>query len=288
MPYIDAIKGTIIAFAIFLIAVIIIPGKGPSNDIELILTISSFLFAILAGFFISRLSSRYDGVRQAVAQEDALLLSIYKTSQIVAKPLAKKIGDMIDKYYIVAYDFSLSESNKAYKVNAAYFMKMWELAGTAIRQQKPGAVEMIDQLKSLEVSRNTSSAVSTERMGAGQWVVMFILTGIILFSVFYLKMPELYSQVIAVLLSTALILVMLIMRDLQNMMLGGKHLLEESGQEVLEFIGKKRYYSEYYVKRDISEIPDYVTEYRIGSHKPGETKFKIKTIKREGSKKKKG
>ena len=66
MRYIHASLGAGFFFIIFLILALIIPGKGSSRDVEIVLTISTFLFAILAGFFISRLGSRYDQMRQFV------------------------------------------------------------------------------------------------------------------------------------------------------------------------------------------------------------------------------
>jgi hypothetical protein len=86
--------------------------------------------------------------------------------------------------------------------------------------------------------------------------------------------------VIVVLFSTALVLVLLLIRDLQNLMLGGNSLLEESGQEVFEMIGKTRYYNKYFVNKGISRLPASVKEYRLGMHRPGAEKLEIRTVKR--------
>ena len=72
--------------------------------------------------------------------------------------------------------------------------------------------------------------------------------------------PALYSRVVTVLLSTVLVLVLLMLRDLQNLMHGGQNLLEESGQEVFEIIGKPRYYNKKYVD---SFLLPYVTFLRL-------------------------
>jgi len=45
--YINATKGTLFALIIFVVAIFIIPSAGPSHQVELILTVSTFLFAIL-------------------------------------------------------------------------------------------------------------------------------------------------------------------------------------------------------------------------------------------------
>ncbi len=64
MGYIHAIKGTVIALVVFgVLAWFVGDLQRESEGIEVILTISTFLFAILAGFFISRLNDRYNNIK---------------------------------------------------------------------------------------------------------------------------------------------------------------------------------------------------------------------------------
>ena len=277
MRYIHAIQGAIISVIIFAAAVVFIPGVGPSGEVETTLTVSTFLFAILAGFFISRVNTRYNDIRELVAEEDATILSIYKTAQMIGKGFSDRIRDLIDKYYIIAYDFELK--NYPYKLNEKYLLRMWDELKKS-RKRGVACDKMIESLKTLENNRNRSVTISNEKVGYGHWAILIFLSGIILFSMFYMKTPEFYSQVITVLLSTVLVLVLLIMRDLHNLKLGGQELLAESGQEVLEFIGKKRYYRQEYLDSGIYRLPKEVKEYRIGSHEPGSEKFKIKVVKK--------
>lgn len=278
LKYIDAVKGATFAFIIFIIAVIYLPGVGPSEEVENILTISTFLFAILAGFFISRLSTRFNEIRKLVGEEDALFLSFYKTSQIYGKDFTNKIRELIDKYYVVCYDGIVGFQ---YKPTVKYFLQMWDELLKLKKYRKESSYQtLLDNLNDLEKTRNLSSVTYEEKLGAGQWIILIFLAGIILFSIFYLKTDALYSRVITVLLSTVLVLVLLIARDLQNLMLGGKPLLEESGQEVFEFIGKPRYYNQFLLKKGRSTIPKNVKVYRLGMHKPGADKFEIKLVRR--------
>ncbi len=279
LRYIDSIKGASLAFVIFVLAVLYIPGVGPSQEVENILTISTFLFAILAGFFISRLGKRYDQMRLAIGEEDALFLSFYKNCQIYGKQFSDKIKELIDKYYIICYDFVVG---KAYKPGSKYFLQMWDEVINIRKYRRDVSYQVLLQdLEGLERVRNLSSALHEEKLSVGQWAILVFLSGIILFSIFYLKTGALYSQIITVLLSTVLVLVLLITRDLQNYMFGGKSLLEESGEEVFEFIGKKRYYNHYMLRKGINKVPKNIKEYRLGLHKPGDEKFDIKNVRIE-------
>jgi len=279
LRYMDSVKGAIIAFIIFIMAAIYIPGVGPSTEVENILTISTFLFAILAGFFIARLSTRYNEVRRLVGELDALFLSFYKSCQIYGEKFTNKIRELIDKFYIIAYD--TPAAGESYKPCSKYYLQMWDEIIRLKKHKSESSYQTIcQQLTDIEKVRNVSSVVHEEKLGYGQWLILIFLGGIILFSIFYLKTDALYSRVIAVLLSTVLILVLLIVRDLQNLMLGGKLLLEESGEEVFEFIGKPRYYNKYMIKRGFCFISKNIKEYRLGLHKPGSEKPDIQLIKR--------
>jgi len=279
--YIDAEKGSAVAFILFALATVAIPGHGSSHDVELILTVSSFLFAILAGFYISRQSKRFDSLRQFVALQDANWVSVFKTAEIIGKDFANRIADRIDAYYIVWFDFNIGA--EAYKHTSKLLDDVYsELrTHTGIADDNTDSVydEMAMFLAEIEKNRNQESVLSREKMTAGQWTVLLILTGIIVFSLYYLMVPALYSKVITVLHSTVLVLVILMLRDLQNLMHGGEMQLDESGQEVFEVIGKPRYYNKKYLDSGVSVVPEHVKEYRLGLHVPGE-KVDIKLCRR--------
>ncbi len=279
MGYVHAIKGSFLAFIVFILAVIYIPGNGPLEEVKIILTVSTFLFAIIAGFFIARLNSRYDKIKECVAEEDAYWLSFYYASKFFGKKFTDKIRDILDKYYMHAYDYDYDY----YKPTAKQYESMYDELGKVKYKKNSKAdnvfSKMIDLLAKIETRRNKTAIIAVEKLIKSQWIVLFLLGTIIVFSLYYIKVPELYSQVVVVLLSTILVLILLIMRDLQNLRLMGQSPIGESGQEVLEEIGKLRYYNQIYLKNKLNMVPDFVKKYRLGTHKPGE-KPQIKIIKR--------
>ena len=85
-------QGAALACFGFIVLNFFIDGGGYNNEVNLVLTISSFLFAILAGFFISRLNTRYDKIIESIGTEDAHWLGFYKTATLVSKKFTKKIS----------------------------------------------------------------------------------------------------------------------------------------------------------------------------------------------------
>lgn len=270
LRYIDAVEGSSFALIVFLITAFTLPGHGASEDVQIILTITTFLFAIILGFFITRCSTRFDQLRQIIAEGDAAWLNLYKTAQVIDADFAKTVQLKIDEYYRYWFDYSIGN---AYKVTSKLFHSLYDdIASFAhTKEDKPGLVDdFVIQLNNIETLRNRESVLNLERITFGQWAILVTLAGIVTFCVYFLKSDALYSQVIAVLLSTTMVMVLLILRDLENLMLGGKHCLDESGEEVFEYIGMPRYYNKYHIDNGITRLPDDLEEYRLGTHVPGE------------------
>lgn len=280
--YVHAIQGAFLALPFFILAAIFISGGESRDEVKTILTISTFLFAIITGFYISRLATRYNEIRKLIATQDADLLNLYKIIKNFGKKFEKKMTSLIDRYLITSYDIPLSKANFAYKVTAKPYFEMWDQVNglSVAKKKKIEASKMYDILMRLEQNRNNTSGVASERLNVGQWIIIGLLAIIVTFCIYYLKVDELYSQVITVLLASVLVLILFIMRDLQNLMLGGSELLEESGQEVLEFMGHKRYVHIDNLKKGISQVTNGVNEFRVGLHEPGSPKMKIKIVKR--------
>jgi len=279
MKYIHAVRGSFIACCVFILAVIFLPEREPLQNVELILTVSTFLFAILAGFFLSRLNARYDKIISFISDEDSYWLSFYRASFVIGGKFVDKVRDEMDKYYIAAYDSEVG--NYYYKQTTQnlenVYMELYKLKLSASSKDAEVFQVMLNCLSEIEIARNQSSVSTRERLTAGHWLVLLLLAFIIVFFMFFLDLPQPYSQALTVLLSTVLVLVLLIIRDLQNLKLGGYALSIESGQEVFESIGKLRYYPQSLIKDGTVDIPKNVKKYRVGLHNPGE-KFKIKVV----------
>ncbi|MFA7245347.1 MAG: hypothetical protein WC070_04185 [Candidatus Magasanikbacteria bacterium] len=275
MKYIDSVKGSFISLFLLTPLVIFVKGTGSIPIVEMILTISSFLFAIFAGFFISRLNSRYSEIREYISEEDAYFLSLFQISQVYGKKFVDKITNLIEEYYITAFENKIEDYYKqtAKPIQKIYdeLYKMKEKSGESIY------ANMFSILLSLELVRNKNSVVGKEKIAVSQWLVMIGLSIIIFMCLMYLNTNEPLFQFLIIFLGAVLVLILLTLRDLQNLRLGGKIMpVLESGEEVLESIGKPRYYNTDLLKESNIKIPKDIKKYRLASHKPdGQTKIKI-------------
>jgi hypothetical protein len=268
--YISAYKGGVLSGILFAVLVFILPSGGQNETITLILTISTFLFAIISGFILSRQNQRYDKLREALSHLDGIWIGLYNSLELFGTKVKKKAADLIDPIFISAYDYELWEYQQA-DVFKNCFKELYHFiskikAKTIV--QKSALSDAIDKLADLEVLARESGEIAKERLLKGEWTILYILSGIIIFCVFYTKVFTLYSIFFTILLATCIVIVMLIIRDLNNLRLKGELLAFESGQQVFDAIGRPRYY--YCEVLAVGLVKPVGKTFRVGFHKPGE------------------
>lgn len=270
--------GSTIALFIFALAAWAAPEGNPGEYAGLYLTLSTLLFALISGFFLSKLYNRYHRIRELIATEDAYWLALYETSTLFGKRFSKKMADHIDKYYISAFDYHVAHS---YYPGIEHIHEVYKLLAIIpkgkAKQIEQAYDEMVVFLSVIEESRYKASMLAKERLHPFHWILMSIFGGLTIGSLFALYVPMLHTQVITVLLSTSIVTLLLTLRDLELLRVGGKMVLVESGQEIFEVMGRDRYYHQHHLKAKTAAIPGHVTQYRLGHHNPGE-KPKVKVV----------
>ena len=266
-------KGGVLAIIVFSILSFFVSGSGPTDEIKVIISISTFVFSILAGFSISRLTERYNDLRNLIAEEDSLLLSIYKTSCLYGEGFSNKIRDSIDKFYIISFNYPFKSIKVSYKEVTPLFLQIFDDLKPMMRQknQTPLA-SVLRSLPGLERVRNQISVRLQDKITRSKWFLLLTLASIIIFSVYFTQGDAYYYKLISVALSSAIVVILLIIRDYNNMETPGKLPLFESGQENLEAMDLKRYYPIGLKDR----VPKGLKGYRVGVKQEKEKKVDLR------------
>jgi len=85
------------------------------------LSISTFLYSIFTGFFISRQASRFNRVRETVTRFDGLMSNIYRTSGHISASLQTEIGIVIKAHYEKIFSSKQWNYHFTKKINHAVF-----------------------------------------------------------------------------------------------------------------------------------------------------------------------
>src|SRR3989344_3978428 len=94
---------SVVAFTAFLF---VIPRQFiPADYGNTILTISTFLFGIFAGFCIAVTTTDYNSVRGLAADETAHWISLYNTARVYAPEKLDELRRLVGRYMIRAFDY---------------------------------------------------------------------------------------------------------------------------------------------------------------------------------------
>lgn len=127
MPRLIKLKKLLIQITIFSLPFLLPIFEVNFNPSD-ILTPTTFIFSVLAGFFIADATSNYRSLKDLITSENATLCSMYYKSKQKSISYSKKVGDAIDKYMIAQLDYDLlahvdgtrNEFNKIIDVSAEF------------------------------------------------------------------------------------------------------------------------------------------------------------------------
>lgn len=270
----STLKQGIGAFFIFFAVALALPVFGAPESTEAAFAAATFIFAILTGFFISRLSTRYSTVGKTTSDGDSLWFNIFGNSKVFDQATQDRVVDIIDRYYQVAYDYDLA---KNYEVGTPMVIEAYELFAELEKRADltDGQLNALDHMTSalsdIELARNEAQVSGMEHMTSGMWTVSIALLAIVVGCLYLLRDGSLIFNLAVAVFSAGGLVVLLLMRDLDDFKLGEFMLAEESGQQLFETIGKLRYYHYKYLQSTLVKVPKHVKEYRVGKHEVGGT-----------------
>ena len=203
-------------YIVFLTLVLIIPGSGVNDFVKILLTVSSFLFAIILGFTTANRRKRLELIRTTLRSDDARLLSIYISSKVFGKAINHKVRTLIENYLMASLDYALVDYNKSSKS----FLVLYEFIiniKTKSKLEEEAKKHILDNMRdSMKNQKEVIYAVS-DTMLFFEWAALYLLTGIIISCLLYVNNSDLLSVFVIPILCLTLVLLLLIVRDLNGL-----------------------------------------------------------------------
>jgi len=251
---------------IFFLMAVFLPTGQENEMINTILGVAGLLFAILIGFFITDLWTRSQKIRDNVAVEVSGLQTYYLFVKIMArfpghKEWARRERELIDNYVRKFFEVEWNDYGKI----DPYFNKIIESLKEVGELKTNNEVEtytnMLPLLNEITTSREKMFMYGKDKLSKAEWIVVLSLASILLFSMFYLNTGQLSSIILTGTLSSAVAVLLLILRDLNNLSYGEEMVSFEPYETIFDVIGKPRFY----LKKDIKSgrvSPPKGSEYR--------------------------
>jgi hypothetical protein len=208
------------------------------------LTIATFTFAIFTGFFISRQGARQASVRDKMTELDGNLSFVYRAFGHFSKDSQKRIGDVLRQHYsgqLESKDWAFYFTKRSALLTDIH-SELDKIMETEVFQKKSHAVNRIMAgLLEAQKIRKGLVALNEEKIPVAQWLLIYLLTFILLVTVSLLpSQQEILPSVLKAAFSTAVIFVLVILAQFDNLSFFERSVGEHSAQDVLDLIeGKK-------------------------------------------------
>jgi len=281
------VKSAEITIAVLVVASILaftLPNSKGSEEVKLLLTISTFLYGIFAGFIIASRMSRFTRFRDLLTNETGFLISLYEYSKLAGEKFSKKIADIIDDYVVEGFLYEVYEYHR--KTEASFYAIF-----DAIRDFNPvneNQREAISQMRwiirDMPKDREEMYLLEEDKISNLLGITLILLSSVILFCLFFLRVNTIYSDIITVILPTSIILVLILIRDLDQLKISNYAIDYGIYFRLFDIIGKPKLYTSDAIENGKLKFPEFGT-YRYGiiqRTKKGIPSYKqIKTIRKK-------
>ncbi|MBA4320111.1 MAG: hypothetical protein C0412_17060 [Flavobacterium sp.] len=254
----------LISVVIFVILLFVIPGSFiPAELGNTILTVVAFLFGIIAGFYIIVTTTDYNNVKNILAIETANWISLHQNILIYDKQIADKLASLIDKYILRTFDFEILDHTKSTHNEFESIKKL--MRELPLKENLSSVYEKIQNIMSdIIISRQQLTVLGARTLSIFQWTILFALASIFIFSLYGLRTGELFFDVVTIAISSSIVLVLLLIRDLDLYIWNEKTFGYDIFENVLKSIGQLPYYPAESIKK--KRVQPHDKEYRVGTY----------------------
>ena len=212
---------------------------------SIFLTISTFLFAILTGFFISRQNNRYNQIREQVAVFDGNISAIYRSFGALGADAQKNAGVIISTHYNTILEKKRWDWH--FKHKSTTITDLGELLRKTVGDKKcptflsQAVNHMIGSLDSLQISRKKMVSLQLERMPIVERFLVIFLAGILVFSLMLIPSESmLFGAFMKGVFGTLITLIVLLLFQLDSLRLFEGTIGESSANDILNIMAGKR------------------------------------------------
>lgn len=194
-------------FIVFLTISILYNGPGLGDQVLLLLSVASFLFGFYIAFAISRAKERQQKVLEQLRLADGIFISCGVQMSAYGKDEQKRFTNVVDKYLVKSIDYKLVDIDKS----SPEFFDILKYVTTLTpknERQKETRSKIIDSLRDLSKERTILEIAAKERLSTFEWIVLFLLFGVIVFFMFNIKQSGLGPDILTAMLAAVLAMLM--------------------------------------------------------------------------------
>ena len=207
------------------------------------ISITTFLFSIFNGFFISRQAGRYNEIRNTFSKIDAKLSSIYRNSTHLSKKMVKKISNTILNYYETRKNWEYYLSAKTNLITDLHnIIDEEEKNNTELTSlQKERLKKILTYSDDIQTERKNLVALSQENVGIYQYSIVILLAIILIILLFgFNSVNSIIISIIKAIFINVIFIVIWTLNRFDKLKLFEKNVGEHTSLDVIEIIKGNR------------------------------------------------
>jgi len=178
------------------------------------LSISTFLFGVFIAFSISDRHNRINSIRENDSIERAGLESLYSMSMVFGNQ--RRVAEKIDNYLMAVLDYVIWDYNKTGKE----FKELVETA-TSVKVKNRIQAETYNSqeftISSILTARKQTTGLIDERLSKLEWLVLFVLGGVIVFSLLLVGTTTVQTISVVLLITFTIMVLLAALYTLDNL-----------------------------------------------------------------------
>lgn len=230
---------TLVGVFVIIVIALYTPFYSLTQEIRNLITTATFLFGIFAGFVIASRLTRYSKYRELLTNETGSLITLYQYAKTIDDKYAKKIADAIEKYLLKSFQYEVYEYHE--KTEPEFyniFNQIKEYHTTKKNEQMEN--QMFSMMRDMLKDREELFLLGKDQITFWLKTTLYTLSGAILFSLFLTRSPEIYSNILVILLATSVLIVLFLINDLDKLKLYSKAISYDLYYRVFDSIGRER------------------------------------------------
>ncbi len=236
----------IFLIVISFLAAYFFPGVKENEAVKSSITFIGILFGIILGFFITDLYARYQGIRNNAALDSSALTTFYTFAKILGENKKNKkwlekqktlINNYIKKFMPLPWD-RYSETEPEF---SAITDSLKEIRYDTDKENETFS-NILGVFSGHSDAREKLIMYGKDKLSWGEWLVILLLGVLLLGSLFYTKDTTMTSIIFTGALSSAILILLFVVKDLNNLNFGESAIAIEPYERVLDAIGKPRFF----------------------------------------------
>jgi|SRR3989344_1080890 len=232
--------------AFFLINYYNINFKIETLDINLMISVVTFLFGFLISISFGIILSRVGALKESLAGETGRLVSLYLLSENLGGKFTDKIAERIDVYTInTLRDYTNYHVGRDAIYGMYSDIKYMEIKS---KFQEASANSFIYILGEFEPIRERLEYLTSGKllwaMKLANYILAFLLIGLL-----FLNRGDIFTNALFIILSTTIAFILLIIEDYEDLRIGDYVVNISNSEQLFDLIGKNRYYPQAILSR---------------------------------------